>query len=363
MKSNMFLKNEVGLLVVDESDKIIECSRYVRSMIKKQVTNLNILEILDSNSYVEYQANIVDLKKGQWKYCRLNFIDDEDEIIINECIIRKSVSTDETYSLILFPVSNILHRPDIEAEQDIMSYSQNIFHDLRSYLFTLNGEFEKLKKSTGDTEREETLEIIKSNLQGLNLLIENLGTYAQIEDGKFSFEKCDLLELISKVGKTVLSTIGEFKITNLDFSVVLNEEQIFHSTNIDEFGIMSFRKKFIIYCDENFFSRALLNLLNNAIKYSRNKNPPQITIKIYKMNGYDHIHIIDNGIGIRKAEKREIFKRGFRGNRDLVKKSRGSGIGLDISQKIMAKHKGTVELYDAKKDEYSDFLIKLPSKR
>lgn len=365
MGGNIYLKQKVGLLVVGSDDRIIDSSTYVDEMLKRKIRNIKITEILDDNSYVEYQANIVNLENGQWKYAKLTFIDNENETIQCDCIIRKTQDTKVPYSLILFPSDNQFYRDEIDNEQEVMDYSKNIFHDLRSYLFTISAEIPKLEKIVTTENGRETLEIINTNFQSLSFLIENLGAYAQIKEGDLSFGKSDLLKIISEAGKAVISTIREFKIEEIIFNIRLNGKTIYQSKNAEDIGRIAYKNhsKFIIYCDEDFFKRVVVNVLTNAIKYSRNKNPQEISIEILKENSDDIIRIKDNGIGIRKSEKNKIFQRGFRSNRSLVKDSSGSGIGLDISKKILSKHYGKIKLYDTKVDEYTIFEISLPSKR
>ena len=92
--------------------------------------------------------------------------------------------------------------------------------------------------------------------------------------------------------------------------------------------------------DRKWFCEAIINLLENAVKYSPENTC--ITIRMLERTTFLRIEIIDQGIGIPKEEYHQIFKRFYRGKSEKVKKQPGSGIGLYLTREIISRHSGTI---------------------
>ena len=118
--------------------------------------------------------------------------------------------------------------------------------------------------------------------------------------------------------------------------------------------------------DKKWLTEALINVLDNAIKYSpRGSN---IDIKLHRRNMILRIEIEDQGIGIPSEEYHKVFQRFFRGTIQQVKDENGSGIGLYLARKIIEEHNGTISVSSnwnrvlSTENKYpgSTFLIQLP---
>ena len=115
--------------------------------------------------------------------------------------------------------------------------------------------------------------------------------------------------------------------------------------------------------DKKWLSEAIINVLDNAIKYSPDNS--EIFVYLQKRNGFIRIEIKDNGIGIPKEEYHKIFQRFFRGKMNAVSNENGSGIGLFLTRKIIENHNGTItessNLGNNKNNNCgSTFVIQLP---
>src|SRR6185295_11481097 len=111
--------------------------------------------------------------------------------------------------------------------------------------------------------------------------------------------------------------------------------------------------------DQEALSQALINLLNNAIKYS----PPtgERYLKLVARVEGDRIlvSVTDRGIGIERADQRKIFEKFFRAENSLVHETKGSGLGLSLVHHIVEAHGGSVEVESAP-GKGSTFTIILP---
>lgn len=130
----------------------------------------------------------------------------------------------------------------------------------------------------------------------------------------------------------------------------------------------------VIRQDPKWLSEALLNVLENSVKYSP-KNT-EIQIRISELVTFLRVEIEDEGIGIPKNERHRIFQRFYRGGEASVQERPGSGVGLYLTRRIVEAHGGMIRAADAvknvrnadrsrKKQENrggTTFIIQLPQK-
>ena len=110
--------------------------------------------------------------------------------------------------------------------------------------------------------------------------------------------------------------------------------------------------------DKRWLGEAVINVLDNAIKYSPDGS--KIFIRLQKRNDLVRMEIEDQGIGIPQNEYHKIFQRFYRGSSKEVMEKSGTGIGLFLSREIIEKHAGTITVTSGKKKKGSTFVIQLP---
>lgn len=115
--------------------------------------------------------------------------------------------------------------------------------------------------------------------------------------------------------------------------------------------------KYIFKVDEFHLSNALINLLDNANKYST--ETPEITLRTRNENNFYVIEISDKGMGMETHNKHKIFEKFFREETGNIHNVKGQGLGLSYVKKIIEMHKGQI-LVDSHKGKGSAFTIKLP---
>ena len=113
----------------------------------------------------------------------------------------------------------------------------------------------------------------------------------------------------------------------------------------------------IIKIDKDAISQVLLNLLNNAVKYS--DDDKFIRIKISKNSTCALISVTDHGVGIPKDELKKIFDKFYRVSNTRTKETRGSGLGLTLAKHIIEAHGGTIEV-DSEVGKGSRFIVRIP---
>ncbi len=111
----------------------------------------------------------------------------------------------------------------------------------------------------------------------------------------------------------------------------------------------------VVTGDKNYLSIVLINLIENALKYSLN---PELNIETDNQDHSLQLTVKDNGIGIEKKYHKEIFKRFFRISNGDIRTSKGFGIGLSFVKKIIESHHGKIEV-ESEPGKGSEFIITL----
>jgi len=112
-----------------------------------------------------------------------------------------------------------------------------------------------------------------------------------------------------------------------------------------------------VVADRDAMVTVLVNLLDNAYKYSYDDK--QIELRVSPYNGLVCFCVCDKGIGMSRRSARKIFKRFYQADRSLSRGAEGCGLGLSITKFIVDAHKGTISI-DSKPGEGSTFIVKLP---
>jgi signal transduction histidine kinase len=171
----------------------------------------------------------------------------------------------------------------------------------------------------------------------LTRLVETLLDFGRMQVGarRYVFEPVDCKEL---VGRVVDDFRGEARATGHDVD--------FRATG-----------DACIDIDDEAMSRALRNLLDNAVKYS--PEPSRVEVGLDHRNGEVLISVRDRGIGIPYHERGEIFAKFHRGEQARIRGIKGTGIGLAMVDEIVAAHHGRVDV-DSEPGRGTTFTIALP---
>ena len=109
--------------------------------------------------------------------------------------------------------------------------------------------------------------------------------------------------------------------------------------------------------DQDAMTAVLVNLLDNAMKFSPDKRP--ITVSVGAREGGVEIVIKDRGVGIPAEHVEMVFQDFYRVESDLIKKTRGTGIGLALVREIVTVHSGKVWV-DSTPGQGAEFTVRLP---
>jgi signal transduction histidine kinase len=178
---------------------------------------------------------------------------------------------------------------------------------------------------------------IKESVDNLLVLIEEFMDYRRIEEGKieFNFEKLDIISLIREI-------VEKMKLLAMEKNLSLDFESKFDSI--------------VMNVDKLRFSQVIQNLIDNAIKYTKEG---WIKVKVDKEDNEVLISVSDSGIGMSKELQQKLFGQFVR-DPSIKKEIRGTGLGLYIAKYIVEAHKGKIWAKSEGVGKGSTFYIKLP---
>ncbi|MCL7762112.1 PAS domain-containing sensor histidine kinase [Polaribacter sp. Z014] len=195
----------------------------------------------------------------------------------------------------------------------------------------------KYKLAEQQEKRDKHLETITNKVHYLNNILNDFLSIEILDSGKINY-KFHTFKLSKVVDEVIYNA-----------NMLLKEGQrIKYPEDIDEISLTQ---------DEKTVALALTNLINNAIKYSPENT--EINIEIRQDKTTTTIKIIDNGIGIPKADQKNIFNRYFRAENALL--TEGTGIGLNIIKSHLNNLGGTIT-FESEENIGSTFTMKIINK-
>ena len=219
-------------------------------------------------------------------------------------------------------------------------FVSNVSHELRTplALIRLYAETLELGRLSSPGKQHEYHEIIRKESERLTALINNILDFSRIEAGKkeYNFRQTDVADLVR-------STLESYR-----FEI---EQNGFHFEEKIESDLPP------LQVDREAIARSLLNLVNNAVKYSSEEK--YLGIHLYRENGSVNLDVVDHGIGIPANEQPKIFEKFYRVGDPLVHNTKGSGLGLSLVRHIVQAHGGAVAVASTP-GKGSTFTITLP---
>lgn len=209
----------------------------------------------------------------------------------------------------------------------------NVSHELRTPIFAVQGFIETLLDGAIDDPKvnREFLERARVQAERLNTLLSDLIDISRIESGemRMSFRVFDIEPLLRDV-------LNELKpqASSKDIHLILS-------------GNVSPHKQIAVYADRDRIKQVLINLIDNAIKYSGQGSTIRLDLlKGVPTNEEITVRVSDNGIGIDMEHLPRLFERFYRVNKDRSRSSPGgTGLGLAIVKHIVEAHRGKITVH------------------
>jgi heavy metal sensor kinase len=226
-----------------------------------------------------------------------------------------------------------------ESFEKLQHFTSDVAHELRTPLAALRSVGEVGLQETQSPEKYR--DIIGSMLEEvarLTAMVDTLLTLAHADSGQFRLHRTSF-------------TLGELVQESVTVVGVLAEEK-------QQRILVEGQSLVVISADRSFLRMAVINLLDNAVKYS----PSGSTIRVLVREGEGFVETVveDEGPGIPMEKVDRVFDRFYRVDEGRTRDAGGAGLGLAIAKWAVEAHQGTVALH-AREPNGSSFSIRLPA--
>ena len=231
---------------------------------------------------------------------------------------------------------------EIKLAQLKSDFVSNVSHELKTplSLISMFSETLEMGKIKSEEKRQEYYSIIHRETNRLSRIVSSVLNFSKMEAGK-----------------------REFKFVELDLNIIIQQIIDTYDYHLKSKGFTCNYEKdnlSIILGDVEAISEAIINLIDNAIKYSKNEKRITVRTKIEKNSIICEIE--DYGIGISEDDQKKVFDKFFRATTGNIHDTKGTGLGLSIVKSIMDAHHGEISL-SSKIDRGTIFKLSFPQNR
>ncbi len=312
-----------GLLVVDKSLRVTLVNQAFRKLFGVPEISLAapLLDVVrDATVDRLIEETLRTGKAMQSELVRADSKTNSERDVEISAVPVKDDAGQTTGAVVLFHDITQLKQTD-KVRRDFVA---NVSHELRTPLSILRGYIETLldNPQTSDKELSRILRVMERHSKRLGLLVDDLLTLAQLESRSagLQFSDVQLAELFESVIRD-----WEKKLAEKRLKVVVDLSPDART----------------IRADETRLHEVLYNLLDNALKYSRENG--EIRLRAAQRGPEIVLSVTDNGIGISKDDLPRVFERFYRADKARSRELGGTGLGLAIVKHIAQLHGGRVE--------------------
>ncbi|WP_290697337.1 HAMP domain-containing sensor histidine kinase [Lacinutrix sp.] len=220
-------------------------------------------------------------------------------------------------------------------------FINNMTHEFKTPIATINLALDSIKNPKVIDDKEKVhryLRMIREENKRMHAQVENVLRISKLEKNELN---------ISKEGISINDLI-ENAISHVE--LIVEDKQGHIETELKA-------KKSSVIANETHFTNVLVNILDNAIKYS--PESPKITVETVNVGNNVLVKIKDEGSGMSKAAVKRVFEKFYREHTGNIHNVKGHGLGLAYVKRIVEDHSGHISV-TSEKDKGSIFTIKLP---
>jgi len=214
-------------------------------------------------------------------------------------------------------------KKEVQLAQNKADFVSNVSHEIRTPLALISMFAETLEMNRVKTEekKQEYYNIISKETQRLSGIVNKILNFSQTEANKkvlnpeFFIAHAEIVNILSTY---------DFHLKNKGFDYTLEDRSP---------GLK-------IYADKEAFVEIIINLIDNAIKYSTDRK--KIELSVSAEDGMGLIKVKDYGIGISKEDQKHVFDKFYRVSSGNLAKARGTGLGLSLVKQLMEAQHGDV---------------------
>jgi len=213
-------------------------------------------------------------------------------------------------------------RREVQLAQSKADFVSNVSHEIRTplALISMFAETLQMGRVPSEEKKREYYDIINKETHRLSGIVNKILNFSQMEANKKILHMAPLY--VDPEIKEILRTY-DFHLHNKGFEYSYQ-------------GV----EDLCVYADKEAFVEVMVNLIDNAVKYSHEVK--KIEIVAASKDGFGLVTVKDYGMGISKSDQKHIFDKFFRVSSGNLAKSRGTGLGLTLVKQLMEKQKGKV---------------------
>lgn len=214
---------------------------------------------------------------------------------------------------------------EIKLAQIKSDFVSNVSHEIRTplALISMFAETLEMDRAANEDKKKEYYSIIRHESNRLASIVNKILSFSKMEAGKTEYDLKP--ENLTEVVEDILNTY-EYHMTSLGFNC-----KYLPNGSLSEVRI-----------DKNAVSEAVINLLDNAIKYSDGSK--EIEVRLGREDNSVYVEVQDHGLGISQEDQKYIFDKFYRVPTGSVHNTKGTGLGLTLVSSIMKAHGGSVVL-------------------
>lgn len=310
------------------NDSKLGCIRYIYNLDKennivfKTILSMTFFAVVSilcsiilSNSFSnEIVKPIVILKKiarqvSHGKFVKNFKINSKDEI----------EDLSNSFNIMSNNIENMILKLKTEKENQ-KRFLDNITHEFKTPVAAIIGYSDLLLRVEDKKDTEQCIKYIKKSSDRLLNLVEQLLELSVLNKNEFELNK-EYVDIKSVIESSVMLLKPRMNKFGIDVKLKIHSKKI--------------------YIDKEKTEQVILNILDNAIKYSECS---EITITMNYDENFINIYISDNGQGIPEQDLEKIFQHFYTAHKSLQNKYGGSGLGLAICKEIMNKQSGKIQI-------------------
>lgn len=328
-----------GVAVCDSEHKIIESNIIFEKLSgysKEELTGKNFCELIKFSKEACTSCDVEDDSGNEQKNYQLGELKDKNDHLT--CVrINHSVTKGNNIIYLIIPFSEIAF-----LNQAHIDFVSTVSHELRTPLTSIKGFADTLLSAGSNLNKEQQIRfisIIKSQVDRLTRLVENLLTVSKLE-GRQSRTIYKAVEIKNTIDNILYGIQHKSKDHKIDVSIMPNLPPV--------------------WADSDKFEQVMMNLVDNAVKYSKPGTIVSIEAGFVRNNAdMVEIKVADEGFGIPEEFISKIFNKFSRIDSPLTRQVQGTGLGLYITKSLVNSMKGDITVQSS--DKGSIFTVILPA--
>ncbi|OIQ29012.1 MAG: two-component sensor histidine kinase [Bacteroidetes bacterium MedPE-SWsnd-G2] len=220
-------------------------------------------------------------------------------------------------------------------------FINNMTHEFKTPIATINLALDAIRnpKIIGDQEKvKRYLGMIKDENKRMHAQVENVLRISKLEKNELNISK----------ERVKLHDLIEDAVTHIE--LIVEDRQGYVKTHLNA-------EKSSVLANETHFTNVIVNMLDNAVKYS--EGPPKIDVYTENVGNNIILKVVDQGNGMSKQVQKRVFEKFYREHTGNVHNVKGHGLGLAYVKRIVEDHQGHISV-ESEKGKGSTFIVKLP---